>query len=405
MNLRNALLTVSAAFAIAQAAVTIDADDVNIQYSGRMDFSNPKAVRFEWVGCYIAASFQGTSLGVLLTDGANDYNVFIDGQPRPVLVTTSATSYTVASGLSNTTHTVLITKRTESYGTIVTFRGFVLDDGKALVAPAAKPSRKLLFIGDSFSAGLTNESDDVDCDGRSKSNNYLAFTAYAACSLQAEYHVLARSGTGLCRNYGYPAQIDPNAWPVNYGRTFPSSAGTIWDSTRWAPDGVVICHGLNDFTSDPNPTQAQWEGALLGLINRTRVAYPGTKIIVVGERFDPQITYSRNVVQAERTAGRLDVFYCNFTNTTNYVCGHPNITEHRRIAGQVVRAIRPALGWDQASAVGVSVRSHAAAPAIPMCVVPPGSRVAAGSTLCDLKGRPVAARGQRSSGAVLVARP
>lgn len=35
----------------------IDADDPNIEYIGRFDFSNPKSVRFDWPGVQIKSAF------------------------------------------------------------------------------------------------------------------------------------------------------------------------------------------------------------------------------------------------------------------------------------------------------------------------------------------------------------
>jgi hypothetical protein len=36
-----------------------DADNENIEYVGRFDFSNPKSVRFDWPGVQIRTRFEG----------------------------------------------------------------------------------------------------------------------------------------------------------------------------------------------------------------------------------------------------------------------------------------------------------------------------------------------------------
>ncbi len=59
-------------------SVTVPADDPNIQYFGRWDFSDPKAPTHSWPGVYVYAVFDGTSIGVVLDDNFNYYNVFID---------------------------------------------------------------------------------------------------------------------------------------------------------------------------------------------------------------------------------------------------------------------------------------------------------------------------------------
>ncbi|HPS56148.1 MAG TPA: hypothetical protein PLP05_11165, partial [Sedimentisphaerales bacterium] len=40
----------------------IDADNPNIQYQGRISFSNPSSPILYWPGNYITARFQGTSV-------------------------------------------------------------------------------------------------------------------------------------------------------------------------------------------------------------------------------------------------------------------------------------------------------------------------------------------------------
>jgi len=46
------------------ASVEIPADDPNIQYYGRWDFSDPLAPSHSWPGVYIHARFEGSSIGV-----------------------------------------------------------------------------------------------------------------------------------------------------------------------------------------------------------------------------------------------------------------------------------------------------------------------------------------------------
>ncbi|HXL72683.1 MAG TPA: hypothetical protein VN963_03575, partial [bacterium] len=70
---------------VARSSVLVLANDPNIQYSGRFDFSNPLAPRFDWPAVSISAVFQGTSIGILLTDGNNNYNAFIDGHLQQVI--------------------------------------------------------------------------------------------------------------------------------------------------------------------------------------------------------------------------------------------------------------------------------------------------------------------------------
>ena len=53
----------------------IDADDPNIEYIGRFDYSNPKSVRFDWPGVQIITRFEGTSCSVKLKDGNKEKEI------------------------------------------------------------------------------------------------------------------------------------------------------------------------------------------------------------------------------------------------------------------------------------------------------------------------------------------
>src|SRR5665647_2015178 len=64
-------------------AINVLPDNPALQYSGRIDYTNPKQPIFYWAGTAIKTNFSGTSLGVCFFDpkGDNYYNVFIDGTP------------------------------------------------------------------------------------------------------------------------------------------------------------------------------------------------------------------------------------------------------------------------------------------------------------------------------------
>ena len=63
-----------------QSLDTIQSDNSFIEYTGRIDFTNPKAPRFSYSGVSIRASFQGSSISAMLNDtkGKNYYNIILD---------------------------------------------------------------------------------------------------------------------------------------------------------------------------------------------------------------------------------------------------------------------------------------------------------------------------------------
>ena len=207
-------LILSVAFFINASAQSpnhfIEADDPNIQYTGRIDFTNPKAPVYTFPGVSISAKFTGTAISADIKDYAaggststNYYNVYIDNQfVKSLKVLSSTTNYLLVSNLSNGTHTILLTKRTESSVGKSSFKGFYTE-GASLLTPDPKPIRKIEFIGDSWTCGYGNEYSGAGANtGFTSANedNYSAWGAITSRRLNAQYHCTAYSGRGLYRN-------------------------------------------------------------------------------------------------------------------------------------------------------------------------------------------------------------
>lgn len=113
----------------------IDADDPNIQYVGRFDFTNPKKVAFDWAGVSVMTRFEGTRCSIRLDDRKNEYTVIVDNRAPRLLITDSATTlYNIASELTDSIpHAVTIQKRTEPLVGKGEFMGFILDKGRKLL--------------------------------------------------------------------------------------------------------------------------------------------------------------------------------------------------------------------------------------------------------------------------------
>src|SRR6185369_764879 len=82
---------------------TVPANATLIQYSGRFDFSNPLAPRFDWPGCSITVAF-------LLEDGKNNYDVYLDNKPVTVWVTKPTQTTYALEGLAPGQHVLKVLK-------------------------------------------------------------------------------------------------------------------------------------------------------------------------------------------------------------------------------------------------------------------------------------------------------
>jgi lysophospholipase L1-like esterase len=318
----------------------------SILYSGRIDFSDPEAPRFDWPGINIGINFEGSSsCGVILRDeGRNDFNIIIDGKQAGVIETKAGEAeYSLASNLGKGPHAVLLTKRTETYDGVTVFNGFVLDKGAKLLPSPEKPKKKIEFIGDSLTVGFGVEGLSVKCDSERKyKNNYLSFAAVAARSLKAEYQIIAISGRGVVRNYGEKTELSPEPLPLYYDRTLMNDAKVKWDFRSWVPGIVVINLGTNDFSTEPKPPVDVFIKAYVKLIEQVRTNYPSADIFIcVGPTQSEPFFESMKQVFAGVKDKHVHKVEMTPLKDGDHACDyHPNIKAAERMAGELVGEIK-----------------------------------------------------------------
>ena len=325
------------------AAVTITADNPNIQYTGRIDFSNPLSPFLSWSGSSVIANFQGTSVQARLNDLGGNYFYSIIDNGTPVLITCASGqhTYTIASGLSDTTHKIELYKRTEGTNGAVAFLAFLLDNGKTLTAPPARPARKIEFYGDSVTAGLALDS-TADDQAANYSNSYLAYGSVTSRNLNAEHHTIAVSGIGLVISWW-----DANMPKNYYYRLNSSSDSSNWDFSQWKPDCIVINLGQNDFWL--GTTQSQAVTGYVDFVNllRTRygdMAHKNIPIILVLGSMDatqagsPWPGYIQQAINSlKNTYSDNNVYTTIFPFDGLYT--HPHAPQHAAMAQQLTNFI------------------------------------------------------------------
>jgi len=332
----------------------INADNPNIQYIGRFNRSNPKRVIFDWSGVYIRAKFEGTSCSIRLIDGHNLYAVTIDNQTPQVLVTDSSTVYSVATGLADTVHTILIGKRTEAFIGKGEFLGFILDENKNLVAPDSSPTRCIEFIGNSITCGYGVEGESVSSPFTPETENAtLSYAALLGHTLNADYLIVAYSGKGVVRNYGDANQTSADPLPSLYDRICCADSSPIWDFTSWIPQVVVINLGTNDFSTQPHPSKPVFQEAYTQLINRIQSQYPAATIFcvcgpMIGE---PCASYIEEVVeQCQQINANKEVYYIPISTSLLTMADrgsdwHPNIQGQQKITNVILPIIQDTMNW------------------------------------------------------------
>jgi len=356
--------------------IYIDASNTNIQYSGRIDFGDPKAPKFWFPGISIKAKFQGPSLDIVMQDYAtggdqktNYYNILIDNALYKVLqVNATDTLYTIARNLADATHTIEIFKRTESQVGASAFKGLRIQTTKTLLPPDPKPSRKIEFIGDSYTCGYGDEASiPAPPTGNPNTgfhsvneNNYKAWGAIIGRDLNAEYHCTAYSGRGMYRNN---TGSTTGTLPSMYGNINPDDASTTWNMANYIPDVVVIHLGTNDFapeqTSSPSMVDSTtFVNTYISFVSTLRGYYPSAKIICVVPNSETDY-YPAGFKTLTRLTSYLHAVTNHFSGTDNNVFyfaltpqsppygedWHPCAATQQSMATQIESFIKTNAGW------------------------------------------------------------
>lgn len=366
------LASAEACRAAGAATASVAADDADthagqmvdqlVHSIGRLDRRDPAGPRFSWPGTTLEAVFTGTGVDVRLRDsGTNFFSVVIDGENTTVLSTRAATDrYTLASNLPPGRHTVALTKRTEARVGVVQFLGFSPHDGAIVEAPWPARPRRIEFIGDSITCGYGDLGTDPDQHFSPElEDETIAYGALTAQALGAEHTAIAFSGIGLVRDRRGSTS---EQMPARFDRALADDPTSRPPSAE--PDAVVINLGTNDFAlGDPGD---RFEQAYIQFVHAIRAAYPHAWIVCA---VSPSLTdlYPPNAMSRTKATAAIRTVVDRLTSegdrkVTTFPFAeqrmsdgfgsdyHPSARTHRRMAEQLVPALRALLGWSRDSA-------------------------------------------------------
>jgi len=344
---------------IAMAEKAITGDNGAFTFSGRCDFTNKNEVAFDWPGIIISFGFSGTSCRAVIR-GPCMFDLFIDNQfVKIVNAGFNKDTLLLADKLINTNHIVKLVKRNETLNKPVVFYGVVVDNNAKLFNVAQKSTRKIEFIGDSYTAGYANEYPFRECEDKKSdsivfttTNTGKSFGSLIADTFNAERHINAISGKGIIRNYGW-SDIGKEFLQY-YDRTLltsinnPAVNDVFWNYS-WHPDVIVIGLGINDFSTDPPYADSiQFDNAYQAFIKLLKTKHPGVKIICCATKIQPSnilIPRVRGIVERFREQGDNDVLYFEYKTDNTALYGHPFITDHQKIAHELGVLIGSVTGW------------------------------------------------------------
>lgn len=345
-------------FALDAQTETIHPNHSFIEYTGRIDFSNPLKPRFSYSGVSVRACFQGTSISLLLDDEGikNYYNVILDGEVISRIQTKAGLStYTLATGLKDIHHEIEIFRLTEESFGKTYFCGFVTDNGKTLVDIPNKRTRLIEFIGNSITCGYGNEGvNGQGSFGPTTENHYLTFAAMTSRSFNARHLAVCKSGIGIYRNYDGPVTGSADCMPNNYQRIFLNDAAPLYQFTE-KPDLICIDLGTNDFSTEKGDS-ARFVDNYLKFIDQLQLRNNGATILCL---LGPMISggdlikvrnYTKYIVATANNKNKGKVSFFEMSTQTgslgigiNY---HPTVAQHLKNAKELINHISTLKGWE-----------------------------------------------------------
>lgn len=327
------------------------ADNPNIQYTGRIDFSNPKLPKYWSPGVYVQAKFIGNNCKVILHDEVlygNNHNyieVAVDNQkPYRLQLKGKTDTINISKNLTVGAHILTICKDTESGIGYLQFGGLICQD---LLPLPAKPKHKIEYIGDSITCGTGSDLSVVDCDKGQwydQHNAYLSYGPTSARSLNAQWVLSSVSGIGLIHSCCDMKMVMPQVFDKLNQRQ-----DTIkWNFSKYQPDVVTICLGQNDGVQD----SVKFTNAYISFIKNIRSHYPAASIVCLTSPMgDFALTkalknYLTGIVKAVNQSGDKNVSKYFFSKRFMHGCGtHPDLAEHQVMAMEVSTYIKKLKKW------------------------------------------------------------
>jgi lysophospholipase L1-like esterase len=318
--------------------------DRAFSYDGLIDASDPDAPVLIWEATRVAIDFQGTSLA--LRFGRKLGEVFLDVQVdsqslvlrvKPGELTKIAWPGSLAPG----GHHLTLYKRSEASAGTVVFLGVEVDADASVWRPAQGGSGlKMLFFGDSITAGACNEDGAADqWENRRTHDAALSYAALTANAFSADYRNISVSGIGI--STGYYDVTFPEIWD----RLYPRKNAPMADLASWRPDIIFFNFGENDssFTHvHGQPFPSTFAERYLRLVADVRQAYPRAELVLLrggmaGGATDPSLIAAWTETVRRVEAGDARASHYAFKHWTAL---HPRVADDRQMADELVQWLR-----------------------------------------------------------------
>lgn len=344
-----ALLITSPLYA-AKDSSTYSAFDKRIQYTGRIQWSNPQGPVMWAPGAYMDIAFEGSYCILEITDEHRygiHHNFLViqvdDEEPTRIALKEKHNRIVLAQHLTPGKHRIKICKATEAEIGYVQPTAIITPKLKRL---PKKPKRKIEFIGDSITAGMGNDSSATPCGKGGwylQHNAWLAYGPRTARALKAQWHLSAISGIGLVHSCCNKSTVMP---PL-YKKLSLSADSLDWDFKQYQPAVISICLGENDGIQD----SATFCNAYIQFLKQIRAVNPQATLILLSSPMSggAKKAFQQKMLQAVYKAvlpSDKKIGYYIFSKQYNAGCTyHPSAEEHAQIAEELTRYLRKRIKW------------------------------------------------------------
>lgn len=330
-------------------------DDKVLQYSGRIDFDNPKEPVFVYAASYVKLIFTGTFVKVKISNRRNYWTNYLgyilDGEQGKFALADEegAQVYTIAEDLKDERHELLLFKRMDSCH-IFTIYGFEVEDGAEMYMPKPKPARRMEVFGDSVSCGEVSEAvdyvgkTDPEHDGE-YSNSWYSYAWMTARKLGAELHDTSQGGIALLDKTGWFLEPDYLGVESCYDKIEYCpvlSSVKQWDFNKYQPQVVVVAIGQNDnhpvdyMAEDYNCEKAvYWRKKYQQFIEILMELYPKSQIILATTILMHDKNWDQSIEEVCSNIGSDRVHHFLYTKNGCGTPGHIRIPEAEQMADEL----------------------------------------------------------------------
>jgi len=326
----------------------------DLSWQGRTYADNKGNMYLTGSASSLSFRFYGSKCRIWLQNSApgEEYNyisVSIDGvhQPRSPINFETFSAFEMVPTSKKEFHDVVLYKETEPVNGSIIISAVEAESLGKLPATARK---KIEFIGNSITVGMSSDESLVKCDAGTWYDQHNAYDAYGprvARALDMDYMINGFSGIGIYRSTRdeYPLMKDV------YESAFlgPDPSSPRWDFKKFTPDIVSICLGTNDFSDGGGMTPRapfdpeKFIPAYVDFLKMVHGHYPAAHIIITNTPMLPPelneiLTQCIDAIKLKAEAeGIVPISIFSFSKMYVNGCGgHPSVEEQGKMAEEFV---------------------------------------------------------------------